>query len=299
MKPLLQLLAAAVLFTLVSCQKEISLETGTTNTGGTGGTGGGGTGGTSGTLLVKVVAKQLGDSIVETYSYNSANKLITNDIKGKATGIEMDQKNTYTRDAQNRITRIREIQVIPTIPGFPLGGTIDTTYTDYYYSGTDTKVLYSKRISQQMGITYQDSTVFTYTGNNVTKTKNYILLTGMGYGEVQETVYTYDANNNITNVKVYDLSGGTPDLMTERKYIYDSKLSPLILGHESVITFMEEMSGSNNATSIQIIDYVSGSGNMTTTSTFTYRSNNTPASANVSVAQAAGSFTGTAVFYYQ
>lgn len=297
MRPLLQLLAAAVLFTLVSCQKEISLETGTTNTGGTGGTGGGGSG--SGTLLFKIVSKQLGDSIVETYSYNSANKLITNDIKGKAGGIEMDQKNTYTRDAQNRITRIREIQVIPTIPGFPMGGTIDTTYTDYYYSGTDTKVSYSKRLSQQMGITYQDSTVFTYTGNNVTKTKNYILVPGTGYDEVEETVYTYDANNNITNVKVYDLSSGTPDLMTERKYIYDSKVSPLILGHESVITFMEELSGSNNATSIQIIDYVSGSGNTTTTTTFTYRSNNTPASANVSVAQAGGSFAGTAAYYYQ
>lgn len=304
MQSLRLLICFTLLLTIVSCQKEIdwgttpSTGTGSGGSGGGSGSGGsGGSGGGTGNLLVKVVAKQGADSTVETFGYNSANKLISHNNIGKSGGVSTDQKETFTRDAQNRIVQIRNITVVPTLPGFPLGGTIDTTYTNVFYNGTDTKILCTKTTSKQFGIVYEDSVAYVYSGSNVVRTKLFIKVPFIGYAPNGETAYTYDSNGNLTNVKEYGVGVTTVDL--ERKYTYDTKVSPIVLGPDAVLISQEGLSGSNNAISSQMIDYVSGAGNLTSTTVITYRTNNTPASATGTVLQGGVSTTGTATYYYQ
>lgn len=291
------LLVAALLLCITSCQKEI--DWGTPANGTTGPGTGSGTGSGQGAILTRLVSRFLSDSTTRTFQYNGAGKLTAMAITGKNNGISIDQQMSFTRDGQGRITRLREIQVVPSVTGIPGSGTIDTTYTDFYFNGTDTKFLYSKRVTTQMGLTFQDSTRYTYAGMLVSKTEQFVYSPINGYELLTATHYTYDAGNNLTNVKVYDHSSGAGQLLTERRYIYDTRNSPLILGFEGPIATMEANCGLNNARSTQIIDHRSGTGNMTTTINFTYRPNNTPGSAAIVVSQGGANLNGTASYYYQ
>ena len=268
-------------FTVVSlafigCQKEISLETGTTNTGGpgggSGGTGGGGTG--TSALLSKIVTKDLTDSIVEKFTYNSQNKLIAYSVKGSTVAEERDERYTYERDSQGRIIKRTELSTEDA------GVTYDTTVTIIYYTASSGTTI-SHTISV-MNSTDVDSSKFTYTGGKISKITSYTL--GMsGYDVSDESVYTFDANANVTNVKFYDLSGGPAQLIHERKYSYDAKVSPLQLGADEGILAIEYFSGANNLTRLEIVDNaLGGLGDIVLASTFTYGTNNKPTKSTVS-----------------
>ena len=266
-KSLLILSIVSVAF--IGCQKEISLETGTITTGG--GTGGGGTGGGgTGTsaLLSKIVTKDMTDSIVETFTYNSQNKLIAYSVKGETVAEERDERYAFERDSQGRIIKTTELSTEDA------GVTYDTIVTNVFYTAT-TGTTISHTISV-MNSTDVDSTKFTYTGGKISKITSYTLGTS-GYEVSDESVYTFDASANVTNVKFYDLSGGTPQLIHERKYSYDSKVSPLQLGADEGILAIEYFSGANNLTRFEVVDNaLGGLGNIILASTFTYGTNNKP-----------------------
>ena len=267
---------AIISLAFIGCQKEVSVETGTITTGG-GGTGGGGTGGGgTGTsaLLSKIVTKDMTDSIVENFTYNSQNKLIAYSVKGETVAEERDERYAFERDSQGRIIKTTELS---TEDG---GLTYDTTVTNVYYTGTSgTTISHTISVTNSTDI---DSTAFVYTGGKISKITSYIL--GLsGYDASDESVYTFDANSNVTNVKFYDVSGGTPQLIHERKYTYDAKVSPLQLGADEGILAIEYFSGSNNLTRFEVVDNaLGGLGNIVLASTMTYGTNNKPAQSTIS-----------------
>jgi hypothetical protein len=263
---LLQLAAFTAIITLVSCQKELSLDLGTTPGSG-GGTGGGGA---TGTLLKKIVTKDITDSLVENFTYDAQKRLVAYTVKGaNAATSDRDENYTITRDAQGRITQVKEIS------SEDGGITYDTVVNNVFYtSGSAATIAYTIAITNT---TDRDSSVVTYTSGKISKVKAY-QYNGTSYDVSDESVYTYDASGNLTNVKSYDLSTGST-LILERKYTYDSKTAALNLGMEAGILILEYYSGPNNFTKMDIVDYALGLGNMTFTYTLSYNSNNMPATA--------------------
>jgi hypothetical protein len=260
---------------LVSCQKEISHEISTNPTGGGtggGGTGGGGTG--TSTLLSKIVTKDITDSIIENFTYNSQNKLIAYSVKGETVADERDERYTFERDTQGRIIKRTELSTEDA------GVTYDTIVTNVYYTATTgATIAYTISTSNSTDI---DSAAFVYTGNKISKITSYEKGTST-YSVSDEAVYTFDANGNVTNVKYYDLSAGAPQLVHERKYTYDTKVSPLQLGSDEGILAIEYFAGPNNLTKFEVVDsMLGGLGNIILTSTFTYGTNNKPTKSNVS-----------------
>jgi hypothetical protein len=264
-----RLVAFAAIISLVSCQKEISLDLGTTNPGGGGGGTGGGGGGTgsTGTLLKKIVTKDITDSLVENFGYDSQKKLIAYSVKGAnvATG-DRDERYTITRDAQARISQVKEIS------SEDGGITYDTITSNVFYtSGTAKTIAYYITVTNS---TDRDSSVVTYTSGKISKVKTY-QYNGTTYDVSDESVYTYSAGGNLTSVKSYDLSTGST-LILERNYTYDTKTTALNLGMEDGILVLEYYSGPNNFTKMDIIDHGLGLGNITLTYTLSYNSNNMP-----------------------
>ncbi len=268
------ILFALITFSFIGCQKEISHETGTPTTGG--GTGGGGTGGGgTGTsaLLSKIVTKDMTDSIVENFTYNSQNKLIAYSVIGVTLAEERDERYTFERDSQGRIIKTTELSTEDA------GVTYDTTVTTIFYTAT-TGTTISHTIAV-INSTDLDSTKFTYTAGKISKITSYTM-GASGYEVSDESVYTFDASANVTNVKYYDLSAGPAQLIHERKYTYDAKVSPLQLGADEGILTIEYFSGSNNLTRFEVVDNaLGGLGNIILSSTFTYGTNNKPTKSTV------------------
>jgi hypothetical protein len=265
---LLRLVAIAAIVTLTSCQKEISLDAGTTNGGG--GTGGGGTGGA---LLKKIVTKDITDSLVENFTYDANKRVIAYSVFGAtAATTERDERYTITRDAQGRITQVKEIS------SEDGGVTYDTIIQNVFYTAaTGTTIRNTIAITNSTDI---DSSVVTYAGGKISKITIYSY-NGSSYDPSEESVYTYDANINLTSVKTYDISTGST-LVFERKYTYDAKTAALKVGMDEGALLLEYYSGSNNFTKLEIVDHALGLLNMTLTYSLSYNSSNMPTTGSVS-----------------
>lgn len=232
MKPLRLFAFCMLLFTVISCQKEIDWGTsptsGTGTGNGSGGSGsGGGTGGSgsTGNLLVKDTAVTGSDSLITTYTYDSQNRLETELIVGKQLGMDYKSYRKLFRDAAGRISQIK--QKIDQA-GFPSSDTAVTTF--HYPNATANEYDYSLMNSGEFfGLVTIDSTVYTYSGSNMTTNSHYMgsYLGGsliMPASLSQKWDFTYDASGKVTKMVNYSNTSGTPgaplDLVGTYTYTY-------------------------------------------------------------------------------
>jgi hypothetical protein len=216
MKILLTAFLAAIL--LASCQKEVSLQTGSS-----GNNGGNGSGNTSG-LLVKAVAVTGAETQTTLYTYDSQKRLETMSIKGTTGGIPVDSYHKYIRDGAGRIVEV--LQKIADMQGV----TSDTSVTTYHYPN-ETTMNYDYRIfviTMDMGgfsMSTIDSTVYSYTSDKMMSFHSFMsssLAPGIIMSE-SKSDFSYDASGNVTGMKMYsDISdpGGTMDLIADYMYTY-------------------------------------------------------------------------------
>lgn len=272
--------SALATLSLISCQKEISLETGAVNTGGTGGgTGGTGGGGTATGLINKVIINSPFDTTTIKFGYDNSQKLKTNTVFIQGMLSAGDFRRHISRDAQGRIALVKDSSEMNGGVGW------DTATTHIFYVGTTSTVAYALSYYSTTEI---DSIVYTYSNNRITKASIYEKNNAGGRDLFEERIYTYDAAGNITNSKIYTATSGTLEFETENIYTYDNKTSPFNYGAEAVvisafgvIDMGEHVVGPNNPTKREEIDQQSGISDIGT-SNYTYNTANKPTLANVS-----------------
>jgi hypothetical protein len=189
------------------------------------------------------------------------NKLSSLNVISNRNGTSTNSNFTVTRNSSGIITGVSN-------------GTLSNTIGYNAEMGQYTYAL-------QPGSTYKDSTVFLYTGGNITESATYRLVNGTtSYTPVSRQVYTYNSLNNITQVQTYNYVGTTWVLQSTTGYTYDTQTNPLQLNSEALIIAgastlgAENLSfiGVNNVTGINYQDMISSVNNYTTNYTYTYNS---------------------------
>lgn len=269
---------------LASCQKGISWDD--LNT--TSGTG-------SGKKLVKLTQKNGSDSAIATYKYNSANSLIEYSAVQVAGGVSGDLDITFARNSSNIIT---QSSVTSTqLASFGISNIV----TNYIYDATNSRYTYSITKVTISGITYRDSIIYSYDTNNrlVYDIEYADGGNGSGYDISAKEEYTY-VGNNVVTAKEYsaDIATGTFTLDETATLEFDTKINPLHFTADAVplrvVDLYNIFYSANNVTKETRV-----ATNPTTTTigtyTYTYNSDNMPATAIVSDGTTTYNFT----YFYQ
>lgn len=290
MRKIFAALSVLVSIILFSCQKEIHFGNGN-------GSGGGSGGGTTGNTLVKTVSKTGTDSVVTVYTYNSNKKIINQKITGIQQGTDAGNEYKYYRNTSGIITRYVQINA-----NFISAG-IDSVITIVHYDAASSRYTSTVTDISLFGFTVTDSTVLVYdAAAKVTRTDVYqsIPLIG-GYDLSLKTKYTYAANGNVAQLDIYDATSGTDVLASTIKYSFDAKTSALNVSNmfinlnEAFAIGHGDWVSVNNATKVEIIDVTTPANSQTSNVTYTYNSNNRPATG----VNTRGTIVDNLFFYYQ
>ena len=270
-----------LLFFLTSCQKEESFQE---SGGGNGGNGGVGGVPQTGTLLTRTVAVDGSDSTATTFNYDGS-KRITFIKAGEYSMFNDNIDLRFIRSSGGSVQKVRFIQ-----------GT-DSLEFSLNYNASSKQYISRIGVTEINGNTVKDSTAFVYdAGGKIVREDNYIS-NGPANIQIGKTEYTYDGNGNVKKVRVYSI-GATAQLMpiSELNFEYDSKVSPLKLGVEGIISGFFFYSSPNNITKLNIVDIEDPLGNDSMTITYTYNSENKPLKANVTL-QSTGDVLETRYYY--
>jgi len=289
------IVAIGVLIGMASCQKEVSWEITDPNNPGGGGTGNPG-GGSTGELLVKIVTKEGADSLVTTFSYDASKRLIREYIKGRTGGMAMDNETRIIRNGAGIIT-----QIIQKNETFRQQG-IDSVISQIFYDATTSR--YTARVQSIAfaGIAVNDSTVFFYNPNGTLlrlETYNGSPSLGFDYELNTKFEYTYSPQGNITQYKTFsrDAISGTWDAIAEMNYSnFDNKVNPLPIPiAETAPLLRPDGVNSSNVGRVEFINLDSGLGSFVMTLTYTYNSQNKPATSQ----QTRQGIVSNSTYYYQ
>jgi hypothetical protein len=292
MKNSLFLLCALVVL-LISCQKEPDFNISAGGNSGGGNGGGGNGGGTVGDLLVRAVSKTGADSVVITYGYDAAKRLILEKIVGISQGVNVGNEQQIIRNGSGIITKM--VQKSATLQQAGL----DSIVTVVYYDANASRYISRVQEISFMGFSSKDSTVFIYdAGGKIIRQDEYQSepVTG-SFTQSLKTEYTYAANGNLDSFKQYDLSSGTASLLVTAAYTYDGKVNPLRMNYEAFVIGKPELISANNVLNVQVTDLATGAGSLTITTIYAYNNNNKP-STGVST-QTPGNIISNIVYYYQ
>jgi hypothetical protein len=252
---------------MVSCQKEISMETG-----GNPGNGGGNGGNPLG-LLVKLVAKSGGDSTVLNFGYNSDKKLTSLVTSGVASGTAIDLRERFVRNSQGIVT-----QTITKTADLAQFG-LDSLITNVTYNTSTSRYVSRVTVIDVMGIVIRDSVALGYDASGKVNVEEDFMDYGTagGYVRSSKNEYTY-SGNNITVVKssAYDDASSSYTEQFTDNFTYDTKTSPLILGNEAFAVGYANWFSSNNIIKSVIVDPTDPTANETVDVTIVYNSSNKP-----------------------
>jgi hypothetical protein len=165
---------------------------------------------TEGALLIKEVSRYPdGDSLVITYQYDAAPRLIAMLKSG------IDGYNTYyDRDSKERITQRIIIQ-----------NSIADTLDVFYASPTSGVVSYT---IDRSGTAYRDSAVYAYNQDHYPLSIAFYPLTVLPVQLGSIDSISYDANGNVTEFRLFTPGTGGPfSLNLGYDFQYDSDINPL------------------------------------------------------------------------
>ncbi len=264
MKRILTSLSIFSILFLSSCQKESGFSD----------TNNGSSGSSAGTLLIKTESKRGTETATTIYTYNASKKLINQKITGTAQGINVGNEYRYYRNASGIVTNYTQISAVLAQSGLDSLTTI-VHYSNSKYTSTVSKITIS-------GFSVLDSMTFIYdAGGKIIRSDLYQALPTISGYELTATVkYTYSANGNLMQQQYYthDPTTSSDDLFATVKYTFDTKTSPLIVAaNEAFALGHPDWLSVNNGTKIELIDASDPINNQTIGITYTYNSNNRPA----------------------
>ncbi len=249
---------------LTACQKEGSLEIPSGSN-----PGGGGNPQPAGLLTRSVYVSGTDSSVIE-YGYDAAKRLVSH----KVTSIDSDEDMSIRIVRNNAgvmtqyITKGAELQ----------SNGVDSLVTMIGFNSAQNQYTYSLTAISDAGVTYTDSSAFTYDGSgNLTVKTSYLKAGPSPYIPYQKSEYTY-ASGNATSEKYY-MAGPTGNWTLEGTYNYthDNKLNPLKLGTEALIVLDDAgYFGNNNVSALNFVAAADPSDNFTFTITYTYNTADKP-----------------------
>lgn len=266
MKKLLSAFVSLTALFIVSCQKEISMETG-------GNPGSSGVPASSSALLTKTVSTSGSDSSVTDFIYNTANKLIGMNLTIDTAGISSYTSQAFIRNAQGIIEKI-------IIKGSALTQYgIDSEVTNIHYDAGLARYTSSATIINVLGYTVKDSSFFIYDASGKIITQESYVDNGTGGITKARIDFTY-SGSNLASIKIYDYNSGSANLDLTETIEYDSKPSPLILGNEAFAINSPAWYSSNNIVKVTTNLSTDPQTHVETYS-YTYNSVNKPQGASV------------------
>ncbi len=273
------LVVSVVLIGMTACQKEIDW----------------GTGNLANQLLVKVVAKTgANDSTVTTYSYDAQRRLIREVVVSTAGGNSLQTEFIINRNSAGVIT-----SSVLKSPDLAATG-IDSLVTRFNYSNN--RYLNGAFTLSLQGITFTDSTLYTYDANERIITDQHLLKSTLIPLPIPipilKNVYTYSADGkNLTKQEQSAPStpGGPLSPVSNQTYTHDTKVNPLILLNEAIILNRSDWYNANNVLTNQFASTSNPTQNFTVDNSYRYNTANKPDSL---FSTRAGQVT-TSKFFYQ
>lgn len=273
------LVVSVVLIGMTACQKEIDW----------------GTGNLANQLLVKVVAKTgANDSTVTTYSYDAQRRLIREVVVSTAGGNSLQTEFIINRNSAGVIT-----SSVLKSPDLAATG-IDSLVTRFNYSNN--RYLNGAFTLSLQGITFTDSTLYTYDANERIITDQHLLKSTLIPLPIPipilKNVYTYSADGkNLTKQEQSAPStpGGPLSPVSNQTYTHDTKVNPLILLNEAIILNRSDWYNANNVLTNQFASTSNPTQNFTVDNSYRYNTANKPDSL---FSARAGQVT-TSKFFYQ
>ncbi len=273
------LVVSVVLIGMTACQKEIDW----------------GTGNLANQLLVKVVAKTgANDSTVTTYSYDAQRRLIREVVVSTAGGNSLQTEFIINRNSAGVIT-----SSVLKSPDLAATG-IDSLVTRFNYSNN--RYLNGAFTLSLQGITFTDSTLYTYDANERIITDQHLLKSTLIPLPIPipilKNVYTYSADGkNLTKQEQSAPSapGGPLSPVSNQTYTHDTKVNPLILLNEAIILNRSDWYNANNVLTNQFASTTNPTQNFTVDNSYRYNTANKPDSL---FSTRAGQVT-TSKFFYQ
>jgi YD repeat-containing protein len=265
MRILKMVLIGLAAISFVSCQKELSFE----STNGTPPPPGPGPDPLGDLLVRSVTNYSTVDSVVTTYNYDAATRLIGITNSGNLSGTVVDTKQTINRDGSGNITQMIWID--------PQVGTLTT---DVLYDAANNRYSHAIVRASVGGFNYVDSTIFLYDGaGRISFAEDYELDPQGNYSLIFKNEYTY-TGSGIDSVKFYqpDPTTGVVTYLSANVYGYDISVNPLVLSNgDAIVVGKPELYSPNNNNSLQsngntlTTIFVLNSKNKPVTSTSTYQ----------------------------
>lgn len=256
----------ALSFLFISCQKELTIETGDPSNGN-----GNGNGSTSG-LLVKTVQVKGSDTITTTYGYDNQKRFESMKMIGTTGPMPVNTYKKYERDATGRIVRILQSTEMV---GFPM----DTSITIVHYPNSSTfEYDYKVLTMGLMGFTTVDSTVNVYTAGKLTTQMSYMVNSMLGTTPMSTTriEYSYDAMGRVSVMNMHSSAGtiGGPIVPIQKQtYTYGSAMNmSYMTSNAAQNTLLDGMPQTRNDMIVKMqMDDLSGtSPSVSFTATYTY-----------------------------
>jgi hypothetical protein len=279
------ILFSVVSVILTACQKEIDWGTGNPD---------------SSPVLFRIKSKTGASDTTQTDFYYDANKrLIRELVNGIASGQDMNNELTITRNGAGIITKTVQKAAALQAAG------IDSVVTFYNYNTGTSK--YTSSVFQLgiPGFTVMDSAVYTYDGaGRISKDEHYMQILGLPIPIppilAARNTYTYSADGKNLVAIATDAAtapGGPLTPATAQAYTFDSKVNALILLNEAVLLNRHGFYNANNGTKVVLTNTIDPSQDFTMDITYTYNSTNKPDSSN-STRTPGGAVT-TSKYFYQ
>jgi hypothetical protein len=247
-------------------------------------------GGGNNTRLLKMVGKSGSDSSVSEFTYNSSGKIVGFKLSGVDTGNPLDLRLTYVRNNSDVIQK----QILKSNDLGALG--LDSIVTIVNYDAGNNRYKNAVSVVTLFGFAIKDSIVFQYDGTGRLTSEIDYTDAGSGMEPSSKIEYTY-AGNNLASEKHYGYDNTTASfqLTDSATYEYDSKINPLQFAPDAAVLNMNPFYSANNITKTTYVDATDPSNNSVSNDTYTYTSQNRPATST----SVTGSNTVTTTYYYQ
>ncbi|NCI48129.1 hypothetical protein [Sediminibacterium soli] len=219
------LLYAGIASLLVSCQKSYTPD----------GVVAPGTNPSGSMKLTKMEGKTRGNAekFTMTFSYDASGRLIlVKKVQTDSSNMSVTIAYRYVRDANGRVNSIVTNALSAGSPG---SGMPDSIIINVHYpSASATSFDYSSYRVTLSGVSFADSTVYSWSGNNITDLYNYQAVASTTMVLAARTQYAY-LNGNIPTIKIYFPSSGTQTLAATYQFEFDGKNQGLAVGNDAFL----------------------------------------------------------------
>ncbi len=216
-----------------------------------------------GKLLVKITGIKGDSSIVTDFSYDTANRIISQKRTNTYHTNTTISFNRYYRDLSGRISKIAAVINHNS-------SATDTVYTYVYYPNSSTpNYNYTTSHFGILGTTAKDSTVFIYTGGIVVSSLSYLTNSLQSQTNLNSKCdYNYDLNGNLTEKKLFSYSRNSFIPVADNIYYYDNSINPLAIGNECILINAIGNGSKNNLRQIESKDFSDTVNSYTITRTY-------------------------------